>query len=211
MDTLYLIRIYRTLVSYIHTLAFIFLNNKTSMKTLGLITLILTILTLGCQQTKNKENIATVDSVSNDQVETQDEIDNEELTDNDSKPKDLDKFEVIFKIEDNKIGFKQRLGVTWLTNDSIEFRLISEDGICDTGYWGNAKNNHPGMDPESDEDENGDSYPSSEYVKDNDSYTLRIRISLDRDKAKIMFKDKSGEDTDCIPYSDKVMSVKNER
>lgn len=181
------------------------------MKQIRLVTIILTVLSFSCQPTKNQENVSIADTLSNDRTEASDNIDSEVSTDNSQKAKDFDKFEMTFEFENKEQNFKQRLGVTWLTSDSIEFRLLSEDDICDTDYWGTAKNNYPDMDPESDEDENGESYLASEYVTEEDTYSLNIRISLDKDRARIIFTDKSGEDTDCIPTPDLVLVKKNAR
>lgn len=185
------------------------------MKQLGQIILTLTILTFGCQQTKSSENGVTTDALSSKTIETpditQDKAETGNLTENPDKPKDFDKFDIVFEHENKEHNFKQRLGVTWVTNDSIEFRLLTEDGICDTGYWGNAKNQNADMDPETDEDENGDSYPASEYVIEQKTYSLSIRVSLDKDKARIIYTDKSEEETDCIPTPNLVLVKKNAR
>jgi hypothetical protein len=181
------------------------------MRQKGLITLILTVLILGCQLTKNQETVEATDSLSNDRVDAQDKIDESQSSDNTEKAKEFSDFEITFEHEDKEQKFKQRLGVTWVTSDSIEFRLFSEDELCDTDYWGNAKNKYADMDPEADEDETGESYFASEYVKETENYRLKLRISLDKDRARITFVDKSGEDTDCIPTPDLVLVKKNAR
>jgi hypothetical protein len=178
------------------------------MRKIGFIILTLTAFTISCQPTKNQESISSSDSL----IETKwTNFDAGEIADSTSLPKEFDKFEMTFEFENREQKFQQKLGVTWLTNDSIEFRLLSIDDICNTSYWGTAKNNYPDMDPESDEDENGESYLASEYVAEEDTYSLDIRISLDKDRAKIIFTDKSGEDTDCIPTPDLVLVKKNAR
>jgi hypothetical protein len=178
------------------------------MRTFWPVTLILTAVMFGCKQTRNQEDISSADSL----IETRwTNFDAGKIGDSTSLPKDFDKFEMTFEFENEDQKFKQKLGVTWLTNDSIEFRLLSEDDICDTNYWGTAKNNYPDMDPESDEDENGESYLASEYVTEEDTYSLVIRISLDKDRARIIFTDKSGENSDCIPTPGLVLVKKNAR
>jgi hypothetical protein len=157
------------------------------MKQIGLITLIFTGLTFGCQPTKNQETVETTDSLSNDGVDTLDIINEPKQTDNGGKSKEFTAFEMTFDYKDKEQNFRQRLGVTWLTSDSIEFRLLSEDELCDTDYWGNAKNKYADMDPESDEDETGESYLSSEYVTENESYRLKIRISVGQRQSKNNF------------------------
>lgn len=178
------------------------------MKKLGFTILALTVLIISCQPTTNQESISSADSL----IETRwTNFDVGGTPDSTTLPKDFDKFEMTFEFENNEQKVTQKLGVTWLTKDSIEFRLLSEDDICDTNYWGTAKKNYPNQDPESDEDENGVSYPASEYVKEEDAYLLAIRISLDKDRARIIFTDKSGDDTDCIPTPDLVLIKKNTR
>ena len=181
------------------------------MKQLGQIILTFTILTLGCQQTKNPESALSLetDTLSNETVETpnitKDKVKTGNLTENQDKPKDFNKFDIVFEHENKEQNFKQRLGIDWLTNDSIEFRLLTEDGICDTDYWGNAKNENADLDPETDENENGDSYAASEYFIEQKTYSMSIRVSLDKDRAKIIYTDKSGEETDCIPTPNLVL------
>jgi hypothetical protein len=179
-----------------------------NMKKTGLVIFMLTVLTMSCQLEKNKEKVSTTDSVSNDEVKDPKAIDKADSAENSHKAKDFDKLDMTFAFENKEQRFKQMLGVTWLTNDSIEFRLLSEDDLCDTDYWGYAKNIYPDMDPESDEDENGESYSASEYITEEDTYSLKIRISLDKDRARIIFTDKSGEDTDCIPTPDLILVEK---
>lgn len=179
------------------------------MRLFGLL-IILTTLALSCQPTKNQETAETVDSLRGGGVTTKDNSTDKEI-DNNPGVKDFDKFEMTFEHEDKEQKLKQRLGVSWLTNDSIAFRLLTEDDICDTQYWGTAKNKYADMDPESDEDETGESYLSSEYVTEEETYLLKLRISLDKDRARIKFVDKSGEDTDCVPTPNLILIKKNAR
>lgn len=188
-----------------------FSGQHESMKNIRLLIIILTVWTFGCQPTKNEENTGTVDSLSKDEIDTRDKTGLEKEPENKKEAKEFDKFEMTFEYEDNEQDFKQRLGVTWLTSDSIEFRLLSEDDLCDTDYWGNAKNKYADMDPESDEDETGESYLASEYVTNEQTYSLKIRISLDKDRARIIYRDKTDEDTDCIPTPNLVLVKKNAR
>jgi hypothetical protein len=187
------------------------LGQENIMKKLGLIMLALVILAFGCQQKRNQENDIISDSLANDGIEIQEKTDKASSTDSSGKKKEFERFDVIFEHENKEHHFRQRLGITWLTNDSIEFRLLSEDDLCGTDYWGNAKNQYADMDPESDEDENGESYSASEYVEEEQSYSLRIRISLDKDRARIIYTDKSGQETDCIPTPNLILVNKDAR
>ncbi|MCE2936107.1 MAG: hypothetical protein ACK5V5_09370 [Cyclobacteriaceae bacterium] len=176
-----------------------------------IIILILAAGTFCCKPTSNQEDVLTTDSLNNDTTSIVNKIENEVSNHNSQLAKDFDKFEMIFEFENTDQQLKQRLGVTWLTNDSIEFRLLSQDDICDTNYWGTAKDNYSDMDPESDEDENGESYPASEYVAEEETYSLQIRISLDKDIARIVYTHKIEEATDCIPQPNLVLVKKNAR
>ena len=186
-----------------------FLKNRAyNIRPLGLL-FILATLALGCQPTKHYEANETLDSLKNESLTTKEESTDGRIQD--SSVKEFDKFEITFEHEEKDQKLRQRLGVSWLTNDSIEFRLLTEEDLCDTQYSGNAKNKFADMDPESDEDETGESYLASEYVTEEETYILKVRISLDKDRARIKFVDKSGEDTDCIPTPNLVLIKKDAR
>lgn len=201
--------------AYAKTLACIFPDDKYNMKQTGQIILPLIILTLGCQPTKKQENAITTDTTPPNAIETldksQEKVETDNVTENIDDPKDFDKFEMRFEHEDKEQNFKQRLGITWLTDNSIEFRLMTDDDICGTDYWGSAKDNNVNMDPEMDEDENGDTYAASEYSIEQETYSLRIRISLDKDKARIIYTHKTEEETDCIPQPNLLLVNENAR
>lgn len=181
-------------------------------KKIGLIFLVLTTIAFGCQQRSNQEKVALADSLSNSKIDTSwTNFDAGEFRDENDRPKALDRFETIFAYEDKEENAKQRLGVTWVTSNSIEFRLITDNDLCGTDYWGNAENKFSNMDSESDEDENGNSYPSSEFVTDEQTYSIAIRISMDKDSAKINYTDRSGEDTDCVPTPNLILVKQDER
>lgn len=181
------------------------------MKKIELLIFVVSLLTFGCRQTGNPENIKTADSIINENNLTEDQINVTDSLDYGENGKDFADFEMVFEYIDKEINLKQKLGVRWVTNDSIEFRLFTEDDLCDTDYWGNAKNNFPESDPETDEDENGIAYPSEEYIVNNMDYSMQIRIALDKDKARIIYKDRTDIDTDCIPSSNLLLVKKNAR
>lgn len=67
----------------------------------------------------------------------------------------------------------QILQINWLTQDSIEFKLIAKNELCDYETQGIAVNKYPNMDPEIDEDANGMAYPVIEYqVIDGGNYLV---------------------------------------
>lgn len=168
------------------------------MRLSGWITLL--ILAAGCGKPQQQDNF-TFDSTA-ERVSSVNEIEEGiDPTHTTSKPKDFSAFEIQFQhiIKDE---VKQTLAVSWIKPDSIEFRLLTEDQLCDTEYWGNAINKFPGSDGEIDEDDNNEAYASVEYVHERKEYSIRIRISVDNDKAKIIYTHKTEADTDCIPYPD---------
>ncbi len=173
------------------------------MKKIGLLILILSYnCSSNIQQTEKVDKVdkpevdSTAFEISQDQMGVHANETNEE-------PLDWNNFEFILKAED--LETKQILGFSNISNEVIEFRLKTENQLCDTEYWGQAKNQFPDSDPEIDEDDCGSAYPAFEYVFENKNYELRIRISLDEDKAKLMFQDKSGIDTDCIPTTNLIL------
>ena len=166
---------------------------------LELLVLILTALTFSCQQPKSGEEIET-------RWTNFDTGGNEDQKD---ERKKLVEFETIFEHIDTEENSTQTLAVSWITDDSIEFRLVTDNDLCGTDYWGNAKNTNRDTDPELDEDENGDSYLAAEYVAEQETYALSIRISVEKDKARIIYTDKVGEETDCIPTLGLVLTKKD--
>jgi len=113
------------------------------------------------------------------------------------KPKDWKEFKTIFSFKSEAVS--QKLGIIMLTKDSLEFRLLTDAKLCDTEYWGRAKNLYPDGDPEIDEDELNEAYEASEFTFEDSSKIIKIRIADENDKAKIKFADKTETDTDCIP------------
>ncbi len=173
------------------------------MKKIGLLILILS---YSCSSnTQKTENLENLDKSEDDS--TAFELSQEQIggytNETDEEPLDWSNFEFILKAED--LETKQKLGFSKVSNEEIEFRLKTENQLCDTEYWGQAKNQFPDSDPEIDEDNCGSAYPALEYVFKNKNYELRIRISLDNDKAKLMYQNKSGIDTDCIPNTNLIL------
>lgn len=149
-----------------------------------------------CQTTKDSREET---AIGNDTLSTRQEVVSSDGAADESveKPKEWEAFQRIFTYPDNDV--KQTLGVIDLTADSIEFRLSTENGLCDTQYWGQAKNHHADGDPELDEDEEALSYPANEFTFENEHQIISIRIALAKDKARVNFTDKTNEETDCIP------------
>jgi len=189
-----------------------FFGRRYNMKKFVLIILALAAMAFSCHQTKDQEKVASIDSLSNGGIETNwTQFDVGEFGDNNERPKDLGKFENTFEHEDKEQNLRQTLGVTWLSNDSIEFRLVTDDDLCGTDYWGKAENIHGALNPKSDKDEKGKLYLWTEFLNDQETYSMRIIVSRDKDNARIIYTDKSEEETDCIPTPNLVLVKKNAR
>ncbi len=101
----------------------------------------------------------------------------------------------------------QSLQVNWLTGDSIEFKLLAENGLCDYEFQGIAVNEYPYMDPEIDEDENSVSYPAIAYQVIDGGQLLSIRIEMNKKKlARISYTYSDPRD-ECDPESDAIMRI----
>ncbi len=168
----------------------------------------LIVLMTSCTSNRNqKEKI-----VENSEIDTAALVSNQEtvqdinFNEKNSEPLAWNSFEMIFMIE--KYETKQKLGVSVLSNNLIEFRLNTENELCNIEYWGKAKNLYPEGDPEIDEDECNVAYPSREFILENKDYMLSVRISLDEDKAKILYHDKTATEADCIPAENLVLKNK---
>ena len=96
-------------------------------------------------------------------------------------------------------GSVQKLGVKYLPDNKIKFRLSEKNNLCDVEYEGIAQNLYPDSDGESDDDEEGNAYFAIEYIFEDDGNTIYIRIAEEKDKARIKFSDKTREETDCVP------------
>jgi hypothetical protein len=87
----------------------------------------------------------------------------------------------------------QTLSVEWVEEHTIQFTLSVENGKanCRMKLSGMASNLHIDSDPEIDEEENGEAYPSIEYLYKDDTSDceLFIRIAMDNDKVVIKSAD----------------------
>lgn len=99
-------------------------------------------------------------------------------------------------------GTTQKLGVKYLPDNKIDFRLSEENNLCEVNYGGIAQNQYPDGDGESDDDEEGNGYFAIEYIFEDAENIIYIRIAEEKDKARIKFVDKTKEETDCVPSPD---------
>lgn len=99
----------------------------------------------------------------------------------------------------------QIIGLSFLSDDRIDFHLKTNTLPCDTEYWGEAISLGSNNDHEIDEDEEFETYPVQEFTKENDEEVLIIRIALDKSKIQIKHQRKDELETDCLPILNKVM------
>lgn len=104
-----------------------------------------------------------------------------------------------FVFTDEPDGSQQTLEVTWLTNDSIEWKIFAESMLCTYEEYGTAALKQGA---EVDEDENGVSYLTSEYEVVDAGKLVSIRIpEPERDKAKIIYIYDQPRD-ECDPFDE---------
>jgi hypothetical protein len=135
--------------------------NRLTIKILFVVTIV-----AACQPTRDSKTENDWDTIT---AEQSPKVVEEDPDENAEKPKDWKEFKTIFAFSDKEVS--QRLGITMLTNDSIDFRLLTEDNLCDTEYWGKARNFYPDGDPEIDEDDTNEAYEVSEFILE-DSFKL---------------------------------------
>jgi hypothetical protein len=143
----------------------------------------------------NKEK---VNLISNETVNT-----NKVNEENDLPSFNENKYEFIYHYL-NEDSF-QIIGLSFLSDDRIDFHLKTNTLPCDTEYWGEAISLGSNNDHEIDEDEEFEAYPVQEFTKENDEEVLIIRIALDKSKIQIKHQRKDELETDCLPILNKVM------
>lgn len=104
---------------------------------------------------------------------------------------------------------RQLVGLTYTSKDSVDYFLSIETLPCDVEYKGKAYNQNYGMDPEIDEDEEGNSFPVIEYIHDNKTQAIYLKVALDSSKLKISYVNKEDIRTDCLPNSQYIMRKVN--
>lgn len=138
-----------------------------------------------------KENTA-VDTVNSVEAET-------------TSNSNFSSFENIYSYaENNEI---QKLGVNRISEDSIEYLFESKNKTCETNYSGIAANPHPDMNYEIDEDDDGISYPTIQFIDNNDNYSMNIRIAVDQEMVRIRFE--HDDKKDCDPNNDHILRKDN--
>jgi hypothetical protein len=106
---------------------------------------------------------------------------------NTTVPPGIMKYKHVFLHTDDSI--QQFLGINYTGNNEVEFMLDyrTKNNSCKLSYRGTATNKNAGADPELDEDENGDAYPSDEFLYEKDGYIIAVRIAMkEKDKAIVL-------------------------
>ncbi len=93
----------------------------------------------------------------------------------------------IFSFKDSIHHLYQALMLLTVSDDSLEFTLLTASDDCYTKCSGWAINNSPEGDPEIDED-GDEAYEVYEYVTAGDEYELRLRVATDMDRAKAFYR-----------------------
>jgi hypothetical protein len=113
-----------------------------------------------------------------------------------------------FSYKDINTAAEQELVVNWISKDTIAFTFAEKKDSCNVKEEGKAVNHFPDGDAETDEDENGEAYMAIEYIFENASTHLAIRISDDIKKAQIKYQAGTATNTFCIPTSSLVMNAR---
>ncbi|MFL5763989.1 MAG: hypothetical protein ACJ77K_08620 [Bacteroidia bacterium] len=118
----------------------------------------------------------------------------------------INKYQNLYVYENENI--KEILGVNFIKDNEIEFmgRFKRKDRSCITDFNGKAKNSNANMDPEIDEDEDGNAYPSAEYLFEDGKRVISVRIAkTEKDKAIAMM---SGYNDPCSLDKSNVLKLK---
>jgi hypothetical protein len=110
-----------------------------------------------------------------------------------------------FEYTDKDRHIWQGLGLKKLTIDSIKFVLVVRSDSCESHFVGYAISNRINV-PKNDENQN-EPFASTEYFTEGIQYTMRIRLSLERDKAKVYYQEKQGEKIDCLSPMNKMLRM----
>jgi hypothetical protein len=164
------------------------------MKTITYLFFILSILISSCngnipeKSEQEKESLQAKNAVADPQTEK------------------INKFQNVYIHEDDKS--KEILGVNFIKDNEIEFigRVKKKDLNCVMDFHGTAKNKNANADPEIDEDEDGNAYPSYEYLLEDGKFVIAIRIAkTEEDKAIVMM---SGYNDPCAVEKSNILRLK---
>ena len=164
------------------------------------ISIIILVILMSCNGSDKKK--AEVLSSKADSIQTLEQKVKKKSFQDKNKPY---KYKYIFIDSINKVS--QDLEVNWLTEDTIEFKLLSKNELCDYGFEGIAINKYPKMDSEIDEDENGNSYPAVQYEVIDGGQLFSIRIELNNKSAARINYSYSKPRDECDPESNAVMKI----
>lgn len=116
-----------------------------------------------------------------------------------------EQYKTTYSYKDLEENIIQKLGINWITEDSINYQFYIGHKKCDMELHGAAKTIYPDADYEIDED---GGYPAKEYIHETDEYVVSIRIAVeDRSKARFIFS--SMEENKCATLNDIIMKIEN--
>lgn len=151
------------------------------------------ILVLSCSSCKNNEQ-TKVDELKKQLIESIDPNMKMEFS--------QEIFQYVYEYSQGESN--QMLGIKIIDKKTIQFHVVTKTHNCFVEYWVVAKNKNWDKDREMDEvDDEG--YFVDEYFKEEEEYSIGVRLAKDFTKAKIKFIQKDNLETDCLPITDKIM------
>lgn len=91
---------------------------------------------------------------------------------------------------------EQRLYVRYYDEYSLQYKLVIIRESCDYDISGTASASSSGK-TEVDKDSNGQAYAAVEFISKNSNLQVHLRISHDKEKAKIIMLGKNNSDNSC--------------
>ena len=178
--------------------------------------LLIIIISFGCNNKAKDEKLAGIpDSNIESTTKLEKEIKEQEATQNteikplysENKQEEINDFETLYLYQDENNELMQSLEVNWLSEDSIQFRLISENLLCHYKISGIAVKKLVDQDKETDENSEGVAYSAIVYAVIDGGQLSSIRIEMgDKEKAKIGYKYATYKD-ECDPEAEVIMKV----
>lgn len=155
--------------------------------------------------------ICTLVSCENDKLQsnTNDDTMKFENIENDTEiiktDTELTENNIIYTYEDDNI--KQTLSIVYKNEYEIKFYLQNEkrEPNCKQIIEGYAVNENKDLDPELDEDEDGISYPSNEFIFKKGKCLIAIRIAM-KEKDKAIIKTNNCKQT-CLEEESKILRI----
>jgi len=162
-------------------------------RTIELLTVVLTLMILGCNQTGNFEKELRGESKLNIQERRDGVIDifGPELA-----------FEFVTKDSSNR----HSLAILESTTDSIRFVLLRQDRVNLFEYFGYAIRNNKGLKSKPQSTGN-----FNDFITQGDNHIVHIRIAADRQKAEVVYLDKGEKEVARVSSTEIVDRYENAR